>query len=274
MIRTEIPCAEIPCTEDTDADGTPHWLIVTQVEHARISGELAQFYAPSLMQDSAMRVEVLRAVTHHDDGWDEWDRCPRLDEASRKPLSFRELPVGESLQIWSGSIDSAARIGPLAGWLVASHFRGLLQTSSKSCDLQEVEDWVRRIDTDRQQWLMQWQRLDPAGHTLELAQRALLFLQVVDVMSLWLCSACFRQDGNASELYSMAEGTELGTGIKRVSTARGSVPQVQVLPWRFEQPEIELRGEAFLAPAKKYDKCDDLVDAYKQFPLTWQLAGT
>lgn len=268
MIRTEV----------THADGTPHWLIVNQIEHARISGEVARRLCQSsesgFAHDPLIADEVLHSVDHHDDGWAEWDRCPRLDASTGVPTSFREMTEADALAIWSGSIESAAKIGPLAGWLVASHFRGLKQSSSKDSDLQALEHWLAEVDAKRQHWITDWQRQNRATHTLEVAQRWLLFLQVVDVMSLWLCSACFREDHSAEEPYPIAASTEMETSMGLAGIGEdGTTYEVLVDPWRFTVPEFELTAQGMMAPVGQYRDGNELVAAYKKRPLHWRLRG-
>jgi len=47
----------------TLVDGTPLWLLISQVEHARVSGELTEFWQQPFPS------EVVDAITQHDDGW-------------------------------------------------------------------------------------------------------------------------------------------------------------------------------------------------------------
>ncbi len=44
-------------------DGAAVWLLVSQVEHARMSGELVRNWREEFSPD------VVEAIAHHDDGW-------------------------------------------------------------------------------------------------------------------------------------------------------------------------------------------------------------
>src|SRR5882757_3486291 len=106
MIRREIELAE----------GERLWLLISQVDHAHISGELTRNL------DERFSHEVIEAITHHDDGWAEWEAAPKLNPEIGGPYSFLEMPLTESLAIWDRSIAAAREFGPLAGFIVAGHF--------------------------------------------------------------------------------------------------------------------------------------------------------
>src|SRR5690349_8079583 len=54
-------------------DGEPIWLFISQVDHARVSGEIvAQRKEPPT-------TEVIEAISHHDDGWAEWEAAPKFN---------------------------------------------------------------------------------------------------------------------------------------------------------------------------------------------------
>ena len=97
-------------------DNAAIWLLVSQVEHARMSGELVRNWRDEFAPD------VVEAIAHHDDGWAGWESEPKMNPAVGAPFSFLEMPLAESLVIWDNSIASARKFGPLAGYIVAGHF--------------------------------------------------------------------------------------------------------------------------------------------------------
>ena len=169
MIRREIELTE----------GEKLWLLISQVDHAHISGELTN-------QDKAgFSTEVVEAITHHDDGWAQWEAAPRMNPDVGAPFSFLEMPLAESLGIWDNSIAAARKIGPLAGFIVAGHFYNLLSESDHAKDAAAVA-WLAAKRKARTAWLDEWARADPS-HTLEAAKRAQDQLLLADLFSLWLC---------------------------------------------------------------------------------------
>ena len=108
---------------DEPADGAPsHWALISQVEHARLAGRLAEPWVDGPFAPLWPRDELLWAIEHHDDGWRQWEACPGVDSRTGRPRNFTEMPAAEALAIWRHSVDAAAAAFPLAGYVVAGHF--------------------------------------------------------------------------------------------------------------------------------------------------------
>ncbi len=270
-------------------DGRASWLLVSQVEHARLSAVLAErclehFGQASLSgTDSAMvatqiesaRHELLQAIARHDDGWTQWETHPGLDPKRRRPLSFRELPLDETLANWEGSIKSAAEVGPLAAWVVSGHFAALLETSQSDHDRAASAKWLAKTADQRVAWLAEWQALNPTLHTTQLAEEALVWLQTFDVMSLWICSVC---PFGGEEVSQWPEGYHIGPD-KLLDTRIAADPKadisecgvVTVDPWRFDVPELAIELAAHVVPVRQYQNARELLAAYKPLQLRWRL---
>src|SRR5262245_28751361 len=118
MIRREI----------TAEDGKKLWLFVSQVHHAQVSGELTKHWHAPFTSD------VVDAISHHDDGWAEWEADPKINPQNGAPYSFLEMPLTEALAIWDRSIAAAQKFGLLAGYIVAGHFYSLLNDSDHASE--------------------------------------------------------------------------------------------------------------------------------------------
>lgn len=266
--------------------GESCWLLVSQIEHARVSFLLARHcmshfgQSPEPPCDSPavqqVRNELLQAILHHDDGWAPWEAQPGIDPQLRRPLSFRELPLDAALANWDRSISRAAQIGPLASWTVAGHFAALLEDSAKQYDEALAARWLARTAGQRAQWVSQWQAQDPSLRTLQLAAEALLWLQTFDLLSLWLCSVCPAGGETVQrwpEGYRIAPNNSLGMQVRPDETvANAQRTTVVVDPWRFDVPEIELEAASLLAPIRKYRDSDDLLKNCTPHQLRWKLA--
>ena len=130
----------------------------------------------------------MEAITHHDDGWADWESEPKLNPAIGAPYSFLEMPLAESLDIWDRSIASARKFGPLAGYIVAGHFYNLLADSDHAKEPPAIA-WLTAKRKFRTTWLDEWIRAD-RSHTLEYAKAAQQMLLTADLFSLWLCCDC------------------------------------------------------------------------------------
>jgi len=101
-------------------DDRGDWLVIVQVEHARLAGELARVWGNDRVASLAAFPTLVWGVEHHDDGWQEWDDAPRLNPATGFHAAFWRC--GCALDgIWSRSI-AVCSADPLAGIAVSRHF--------------------------------------------------------------------------------------------------------------------------------------------------------
>jgi hypothetical protein len=113
------------------AEGTTgQWILISQIDHARLSGQLAEYWGAQGYSPLSPRDELLWAINHHDDGWGEWEQTPDVDPKSGHPRSFTEMELGDALVIWTASIESARQAGNLEAYLVAGHFCALARRSA------------------------------------------------------------------------------------------------------------------------------------------------
>lgn len=262
MIRRDHPCPS----------GTAGWALISQVEHARLSGEMVAVWGSPACPPLEFPGQMLPAIEHHDDGWAVWEQQPGVDAATGRPLNFTEMPLDESLVIWQRSIDVAASFGPLAGWMVSGHFSALLRhqnawQNTGSADHILARAFLEEADRQRAQWLGAWQAAGPKTATAEAAERALHWLQFFDALSLWLCTA--RRD-RPHEMPLPAGGT------LRLEPEPGEdlCPQsVKLAPWPFSRSELPLQIPARCVVQARYSSSAELAAATEvMVVLDWLLA--
>lgn len=269
----------------TLADGTRYWSLISQVDHARISGELAAAWgnehaAPVICPpdcDSpgpllAVREEVVAAIAHHDDGWRDWEAAPTLDPEHHRPRSFMEMPLVESLDIWRKSILACERIGPLAAWMVAGHFIELRCGSESQSEAATA--WVDDMFARRERWLAEWQALSPEFHTKRLAGQALGWLRSFDVLSLWLC--CGERDP-----LPFPPLADAGLPIEQTITfkiaggeANNQLAKVTAQPWPLRIDRLELSVDGLLVPAGEYQSAAECLAAVAPTKHEWHIVPT
>jgi len=255
-------------------NGAAAWLLISQVEHARISGELTRAWHEPLSQ------EVVDAITHHDDGWANWEAAPRLDPVRGRPLSFLEMPIADATEIWNDSIAAARRIGPLAGAIVAGHFIGLASGSDHAAQ-PVAQNWLRETGDQHTAWLALWQRQLPT-HTLDVADRGQKMLLTADLLSLWLCcdGPVAAADSAAIPNTEMQSRTSTVLGKYRFTTHDKSAPDGEIAwrgslaPWPFAAPELDLQTPALTVPAAKYESWPKVAAAGRPVRLRWRLRQT
>lgn len=264
------------------ADGAPGWALISQIEHARISAQLAshcrgRFGAASA---SLIRDEVLVAIAAHDDGWREWEEAPRLDAKIGRPLSFMELPVADAIVIWSKSIAIADEIGPLAAWMVSGHFMRLLGHSEHARFEPQAQAWLAEVGPRRETWFAKWRSYEPELRDAAVADAALEWLWTFDEASLWLC--CHGPTGgevrsDAKRPYASGRGTPVELMLSGAGTPVAGQPDrgiVHAAPWRFDVESIEIEVAALLVPVQRYDSQQQLLAAARPDTLRWRLAAT
>lgn len=262
-------------------DGSSGWALISQIEHARISAQLAEactgrFAEPPL---AAVRSQVLAAIACHDDGWAPWEASPRLHDHSRRPVSFMELEPDEALAVWSRSIDEATRHGPLAAWMVAGHFCRLLDVHSPAAVRgPRTVAWYDGMQRRRATWLTDWRAVDDSLHTPSLAAEALQWLWTFDEASLWFCCSC------------PSQGESAALGGKRFTAGKGTPVEMQLFatgfhgpgrpkqsgfaaaaPWRFASDAIDVEASVRVVPAVGYDDAAALLTASRPRTLRWRL---
>jgi hypothetical protein len=246
------------------------WILIPQVAHARLAGDLAEHWGAAPFAALEPRRQLLWAISHHDDGWAAWDANPILDTNRGCPRSFTEMELEQSLAIWSGSIETAEREGPLESYLVAGHFCALAQRvggwAADAARRVQAEGFQDEYRDAISRWLASWQAQDPAN-TVALAQRALAQLQMFDALSLWLCCTPTGEDEQAST----PDGPVLTLKPHRPPTD----PQgVALAPWPIDVKRLNLEVQGREIPAGRYPNAAALAAAPSQsVRLRWNLFG-
>ena len=161
------------------ARASEYWLI-TQADHAALSGAIAAALGPPLLQ--RLSSEVVKGIAHHDDGWAPFDA--QISLTNGRPLSFLDFLPQDFLRAWTSSINSAGKLSPIAGAIVSRHFCRLGQSrvesridSAENCRLLVT---FLHCEQERQQRLL-------GGHSREEFEFLTDVLQFCDVLSLYLC---------------------------------------------------------------------------------------
>lgn len=167
--------AVLPTQQRDRGDG---WLI-TQPDHAALAGDIAERLSPSLFP--GIDAAVLRGIALHDEGWAKFDQAALASAAAAR--SFIDEYPPTFVDAWTGSIERAAEIAPIAGIIVSKHFwrlasmRELANDSSEDRSL--ISGFISTEQRRQQQLAGECQRYD-----IEFLTDV---LQFCDVLSLYLC---------------------------------------------------------------------------------------
>jgi hypothetical protein len=99
--------------------------IITQVEHARATGTLAEAYG----NDSFAPLDPFEPMTymigHHDEGWTAVDAAAAVDPATRLPYHLTQTPADLLVITSTGSPNHNEMHHPLSGLISSMHTYGL-----------------------------------------------------------------------------------------------------------------------------------------------------
>jgi len=98
------------------------FVLVEQHEHALVSGEFAWRWAERPVPLGS----TLYAVENHDVGWQELDGEVLWNEASGRPHSFVDHPLGPKLEAWRRGIERVEARDAYAGCLCSMHYARFL----------------------------------------------------------------------------------------------------------------------------------------------------
>jgi Protein of unknown function (DUF3891) len=97
------------------------WQVVLQTDHADVSGAFARAWAERGERHDSLAV----AAARHDDGWAVWERAPRVDAETGKPVNFLDVDVTSHLAFYRAGIAAISEQDPYAGLLVSMHGAGI-----------------------------------------------------------------------------------------------------------------------------------------------------
>src|SRR4051812_8913976 len=100
------------------------FLLITQHDHALISGELAEQFGNEYFARPAPLESVLRGIRLHDGGWPLHDDQPTRN-SDGLPLDVFETPPEIALKVWTAGVERAAAEDKYAGLLVSVHVLNL-----------------------------------------------------------------------------------------------------------------------------------------------------
>jgi hypothetical protein len=155
--------------------GSDCW-IITQPDHAKLSGELAA--AISAERYPRLEADVVAGIALHDAGWADFDT------PDAPAVSFLDADPRQIGAAWTGSVEAAARASAVAGYLVSRHFARIAQSdlgANKPEAAPLLAAFVAR-EEQRQAALLEQQRF-----TREELEGFTDVLQFCDLLSLYLC---------------------------------------------------------------------------------------
>jgi hypothetical protein len=95
---------------------------VRQVDHAALSGTLAEAWGTPPWDSPRPRPEVLIAAARHDDAWKGWDQAPEVRDG--RPLGFYEVDRRTTTAMYAAGVDRLEDVDRYAALMVSLHYSG------------------------------------------------------------------------------------------------------------------------------------------------------
>lgn len=233
----------------TAAPGEPHF-IVTQIDHARMSGDLASAFGNEQFVRPEPWELITYVIAHHDEGWVEVDAAPARDLHTGLVYHLTRTPLADLMTTSRRSPDFNERRHPFCGILSSMHSWGLYNGRYGLSDKIFIDsiDSAQRpavhamldAELSRQERLKQALRDDPA--TAEWVDDALLFqayklLQFFDTLALY-----FQTTHAAARTPSRFLNVPAARNCDVILEVTPVAPDVAaVTPWPFAGARLEVR---------------------------------
>jgi len=151
---------------------------ITQADHARFAAELLSLWRTDGLPEHPRRKALLFATREHDNGWLEADAAPRIDRETGAPLSFRDLPSADRVDVWERGTGRHLESNTPAAILIVHH---AIELHRERRDDPVWEALLQQMETLRDDLL------ESVGMTAEALEADYAWLALCDRISLALC---------------------------------------------------------------------------------------
>lgn len=257
------------------------FVLITQHDHARLSGRLAERVGNGLFSPPTPYQETVDGIALHDCGWPLHDDRPTLNPQGQ-PLHVLESPMSVAIPVWSESVRCASERHPYSGLLVSLHvlaLSALAQSRDQTPherykdprDLFELNKFQHR-QVEHQQRLRAALdlrtdvplRLGLSPPGTGAREDLLLFdyhlLKAMDRISLDVCSG--------EDLFQTVEEVYARVGADPLTLRIGHPAHFELTidPWPFDRPELSFEVPARRVPAQKYGSEAEFQQHYSRAP--------
>lgn len=213
---------------------------ITQPTHAWVSGCLARAWGNEQFGFFTPIEEVCLGAEQHDVGWLSWEQSPNLNPKTGYPYSFREVPTGVHVSLWSNAKHLTLPIGRYVALLVSLHGTGLYErfrSWENSPESTQIVQEFLECEYAFQKELIASLQDDPYYRpyaTLEAINRNRQLVATWDAFSLALCHGVCNQQ--QIDKVPTAEGETTLT----LAPVDNKSNQISVSPWPFQESKVRL----------------------------------
>jgi hypothetical protein len=214
------------------------WEIIAQPAHALLSLQLAAHWKHDALPTHWW--ETLNAVAHHDNGWHEWEREPKLTEAGH-PQNFIHMSPPDAIAQWERGVARGCHQSRWVGLLISRHATSLY--SGRKGEVKALDEFLERQIAQQQTWIRE------LGVTEEEVVVSYRWIRFFDWLSLVLCWRRLPDNGSPIALGMGPDGRDY-------SAHRTNTGEVTLDPYPFGDSAFTVSVEARVIHQKTFQDPD------------------
>lgn len=234
-------------------------IVIRQTDHAILCGFFARQWGNETFSRPEPFSSFSLAAAEHDNGWQEWELNPGVDQKTFVPYTFMTVPTEEHISLYQRGIDRVVKVDLYAGLLVVSHCISLYDRSRatipgysakyvKTYEQHLANDFVQRLRLQQLRLKVDL-RNDPATKPFvddNLIKFNAQRLEALDRLSLYFCL------GSAEDASIEAVPVN-DAGIEVDWEVRPAAPnQFTIYPYPFRKDPLEFAILARRIPKRRY----------------------
>jgi hypothetical protein len=255
------------------------WWLVTHPDHARLAGAFAERWGNDRFLSPEPRVNVLRGIARHDDGWLARDTMPQITRQGKpsafstelvgKYSAFEEIDLADYLAVRDRAVRLIASEDAYAAVLISMHTYSLLNDHADRSTIapEDLPLLDRFLEQQRsfQKSLRQQISADPRFTPAQAGQSAILdhfrLLQATDSLSLLAC-VDFRQPAHLLHPLPLRDD-----GYARVQVRSSSSRHFLLDPYPLCEPSLTFHVPARHVRGKGFRSAADLQKSFDAAPI-------
>lgn len=255
------------------------WWLVTHPDHARLAGAFAERWGNDRFVRPEPRVQVLRGIACHDDGWAARDAMPQITRQGKpsafsvelvgKYSGFEEIDLPDYLAVRDRALRLIAAEDPYAALLISMHTHSLLGERTDRSTIAPAElplldqflDRQKAFQVSLRQQIAADSNLAPEQKTDAAILDHFRLLQASDYLSLLSC-VDFRKP--ASLLHPLPLRDE---DHARVEVRSAGLRHFILDPYPFAESPLTFRFPARHVEGKLFSSAEELQRKFAAAPV-------
>jgi hypothetical protein len=254
------------------------WWLVTHPDHARLAGAFAERWGNKMFLSPEPRVNVLKGIARHDDGWTARDAAPQITRQGKpsafsvelvgKYSAFEEIDLADYLAVRDRAVRLIAAEDSYAALLISMHTYNLLTAHADRSTIAPVQLPLLDEFLDKQknfQHSLRGQIAADSRFTSEQANESTILdhfrlLQATDNLSLLTC-VDFRQQAHLLHPLPLRDG-----GYTEIQVQSTGSRSFVLDPYPFAEPSLQFEFPARYVEGKLFSSSAELQERFHASP--------